>query len=61
MLNQDENFIEQEEEHEWDPVMGMREEDKKKYIYNDLQMMLCMILLFAVGIPSGIFSLSKSW
>ena len=62
MINQDEDYIEQEEDDEWDPAIGMREEDRKnKPNNNDWQMMLCLILLFAVGIPSGIFFLSKSW
>ena len=59
---EEEEVIEIEDSDEWDPVIGMREEDRKnKPKNNDWQMMLCLILLFAVGIPSGIFFLSKSW
>ena len=45
MINQDEEYIEQEEDDEWDPAIGMREEDRKnKPNNNDWQMMLCLIL-----------------
>ena len=61
MINQDEEYIEQEESDEWDPAIGMRDEDKKNNNNNnDLLILLSLILLFIIGIPSGLFLLTRN-
>ena len=61
MINQDEEYIEQEESDEWDPAIGMRDEDRKnKQNNNDLLILLSLILLCIIGIPSGLFFITRN-
>ena len=61
MKDHEEEYIEQDENDEWDPAIGMREEDRKnKSNNNDWLIMLCLIIAFAIGMPTGIFYLSRN-
>ena len=61
VINQDEEYIEQEESDEWDPAIGMRDEDRKnKQNNNDLLILLSLILLCIIGIPSGLFFITRN-
>ena len=56
MKDHEEEYIEQEENDEWDPAIGMREEDRNNNNNNnDLLILLSLILLFIIGVPSGLF------
>ena len=60
MKDHEEEYIEQEENDEWDPAIGMREEDRKnKNNNNDLLILLSLILLFIIGVPSGLFLITR--
>ena len=61
MKDHEEEYIEQEENDEWDPAIGMREEDRKnKNNNNDLLILLSLILLFIIGVPSGLFLITRN-
>ena len=60
MIKQDNDYIEQEENDEWDPAIGMRDEDRKNKQNNDMLIFLSLILLFIIGIPSGLFFITRN-
>ena len=61
MKDHEEEYIELGEEDEWDPAIGMRDKDRKnKNNNNDLLILLSLILLFIIGVPSGLFLITRN-